>query len=231
MTRMTFVPRFSATAPKALLLALFACLAASGARAQSIDTLGKEGLTFSGATAQTDVDRSSSDLEKLLDAYKPAGAQISDKSVSVNGNGTMHLAFTASKNLLLKTVQARVDATVSIAPLACAGGLPISKTIDLDLGRSDQLVADNVSHFFVDLCAKAGPNGQVLVQFTARMQRGSKFGVVMGPAIEELMQAQFKPLTAAFTSMVEQYQTIDSAAALTRLVGPGKAAQLCLKSN
>lgn len=137
--------------------------------------------------------------ENLLKRFRPAGAQITNYSVSSG-----QFQFTAKKTVFLitKTVFVHSDFDVERSS-ACSSKLDTGYLAKMDFAASDDLITDNIEKYEALICVREKTMGILNVQVKARLFKSRNYNSVVGPIISDMIAAQTKPLIDAIMSEVK----------------------------
>ncbi len=141
------------------------------------------------------------DMPGFLKKFKPKGAQIS--GLSVHGD---NLEFTVTKNVLMITRSARVNAdlTVDEKNPACPQGSVAGFKVNFDLGKSEQVVVDNVDSIRMDFCVSEKNPDQLTITSKGFLVQGPKYEKLIGGMIVSEITNQVPALVQAFKTHIEK---------------------------
>ena len=141
------------------------------------------------------------DMPGFLKNYKPKGAQVSGLNVSGD-----NLEFTVSKTILMITKSARVNADVSVDEQnsACPQGSVAGFKVNFDLGKSEQVVVDNVDSIRMDFCVSEKTPDQLTITSKGFLVQGPNYDKLIGGMIVGEISNQVPALVQAFKTHIEK---------------------------
>ncbi|MFP5386911.1 MAG: hypothetical protein ACLGHN_12575 [Bacteriovoracia bacterium] len=157
-------------------------------------------MDFKAQDALRKVETVLSDPEDLLEKYTPAGAEISQKTVT---NDT--IKFHAKKRVGLITKSVWVLGKFDVYPAAgiCNKG-EAGYMITMNFHGSDDLVYENIEKFDGALCLLEKNYSFVASYINVKIFKGSSYSGIFGSIVRDIIEAQIDPLLKALSDEVQK---------------------------
>jgi hypothetical protein len=131
--------------------------------------------------------------EGLLQKFKPEGAKVTKKNVSIN-----NVSFNATKSYLLVSQTIFVTGAFD-SNESSAGCLKSEKGFDINFTfeGSDSLVENNIDRIEVKLCVKEINQNLISGSVKGKIVKGKNYSSIIGPFVKGIIEAQINPLLKA----------------------------------